>query len=143
MNDEEKWELDFESSVIKFLDKRLKITHKPNIGYEKSFKAIRSMYLKMNRDLDIIWKTKLIGILYTGYSRVPYLINELHEYYKKNYFGPDNDPGAYKAHLRCITTLRKTQSNYRKKIIDYYAALGDRMPLDMKHEIMSFVVNLN
>jgi len=143
MNAEEQKDIDYQNDFMKFLSKRLKSTQDSVVPMAKSFKAVRSMFLKLNRDFDIIWKTKLIGLLYTGYIRIPYLQIELNEYRDAGLFGPDNNPDAYRSYKLCLTTIRKTQIKFRKRVIAYYAALGDRMPFDIKREIMTFVVKLN
>ena len=143
MNAEEQKDIDYQNDFMKFLSKRLKSTQDSVVPMAKSFKAVRSMFLKLNRDFDIIWKTKLIGLLYTGYIRIPYLQIELNEYRDAGLFGPDNNTDAYRSYNLCLTTLRKTQIKFQNRMIAYYAALGDRVPFDIKREIMTFVVKLN
>ncbi len=95
--------------------------------YER-IKAVRSIYLEINRNFDIFAKVKINNkILYNSCRKIPYLFSELKNYNHSN-------------SILCQKTICKTVTKYINLIVIYHGAMNNLFSIKIKNHIISYII---
>ena len=101
----------------------------------KRMKMIRSMFLRINRELvkgTLFWESsKMTAFFKSAHDRTTYLIEDADVI-------RNDESDDYVSILK--PTLRKTAKLYRDRVKMWYSYSLDKVPLDVNHIIISYLV---